>query len=299
MKIMLYIGLILLGAIVGSSIGNFQIYVWLIIFYTLISGFILLLKNKKARVLETPEVSIASKEPDAFATAEDSKPSEAIEDSDTASLSGEMEQEEVLNIENNHLPGIDNSLGNVHSLPSVEANSARFLKSDWDYLIRNAQDGGTNSILASHVLKKTAQILEIGNLQAQEMRVQSEDVLMSAQEMLKFVTEIRSIAKSAKIVAFNLMMEASRQPSGSSSTIMVVAKEVALLSENTNKLTVNIEQSVANVSEVADNNQKKCAVVSNLFKQIDAELNQFKFIMARIEDLSISQCEKIRSFEQR
>lgn len=176
-------------------------------------------------------------------------------------------------------------------------SSALFNKTDWEFLLRNAQDGGTNSILASHVLKKTALILEAGNLQALEMKAQSEEVFFSTQEMTRFVGEISAVAKSAKVVSFNLMVEASRHNASTGGPIMIVAKEMTALSESIKTLTLRIEQKINSVAAVANNNQQKCTAVSNLFGQINAELNQFKFLMARIEELSISQCEKIRSYE--
>jgi hypothetical protein len=64
------------------------------------------------------------------------------------------------------IPEIANPTGLIHeSAPSVtvpvyidsdsdfkKGNSFTFSKSDWDYLLRIALDGGANSILASHVL---------------------------------------------------------------------------------------------------------------------------------------------------
>jgi hypothetical protein len=302
-------GAILLGALLGAIVGKIQILLWSNLLYTSIFiSFYFYRKNntKKIDEAEVPEFQESQEFPesqgmdlpvDLQADSQD----DLLEDStdSTDSLAENTQQNENIETSTTFLNVIDNSAGSIQLIPAPQPQSPYFQKSDWDYLIRNAQDGGTNSILASHVLNKTAKILEYGNIQADEMKIQSEDVLITSQEMLKFVTEIRSIAKSARIVAFNLMMEASRQPAGSSGTIMVVAKEVALLAENTNKLTMSIEQSVANVSEVASNNQKKCIAVSSLFKQIDTELGQFKFIMSRIEELSISQCEKIKSFEQR
>ena len=289
-------GAILLGALLGAIVGKIQILLWSNLLYTSIFISFYFYRKNNSKKIDEAEVPEFQESPvmDSPANSQD----DLLVDS-TDSLDENIQQKENIETSTTFLNVIENSAGPIQSIPAPQPQSPYFQKSDWDYLIRNAQDGGTNSILASHVLNKTAKILEYGNIQADEMKIQSEDVLITSQEMLKFVTEIRSIAKSARIVAFNLMMEASRQPAGSSGTIMVVAKEVALLAENTNKLTMSIEQSVANVSEVASNNQKKCIAVSSLFKQIDTELGQFKFIMSRIEELSISQCEKIKSFEQR
>lgn len=188
---------------------------------------------------------------------------------------------------------------NALIIEEINESSNHFKKDDWNILIRNAQDGGTNSILASHVLKKTALILKDGNVEAREMKAQSEAVLQSSQEMLKFVSEIGSIARSAKVVSFNLMIEAGRHDAASGGAIMVVAKEMSSLSESISKLTVRMKQSVETVSELASNNEQRCSLVSSLFDQVGSELNEFKFLMARIEELSVSQCEKIKSFEEK
>ncbi|PWU18037.1 MAG: hypothetical protein C5B49_07830 [Bdellovibrio sp.] len=167
----------------------------------------------------------------------------------------------------------------------------------WDSMIRSAQDCGANSILAAHVLKKTADLLEQGKLRSDTMIQTANDVHSNTTELRNLANNIREISQHSKIVAFNLSVEAARM-GAAGLQFKVVSQEMASLSQAIAVLTSNIEKQIERVTDRTKSNETLCRDVGEIFATVDREIVAFRSLMMRIEELTTSQTERIRGLEK-
>lgn len=179
-----------------------------------------------------------------------------------------------------------------------EARAPALSPLEWDTLMRSASDGGANSILACHVLAKTREMLGVGGSQVEHMLKASNRVGSHTVELRRVTDDIKAIAGQTKIVSINLSIEAARI-AGSGRTVDVVAREMQTLSKAVDELTRVIDTKLESVHKETHENEQLCQQVGDLFVRMNRELEQFRNLMLRIQELSTTQGDKLRGLESR
>lgn len=201
-----------------------------------------------------------------------------------------------------------NSTGLAEILDAVEEEQASnvipittakkpFPALEWSKLIRNAKDGGANSVLAANVLNKTSDLLKEADEVVVSMLDSGARIKKDVTLLNEFASEIKSISKHTKIVALNISIEAARAGEAGK-TFKIVAEEMQNLSNKVNNLTLQIEKSLGEISERVKLNDNKCHEVAETFKDVHIEVSQFNNLMMRIEELATTQASGLNDFEK-
>ncbi len=192
------------------------------------------------------------------------------------------------------------SYGKLQNYDSLEENFIKSFESktnvSWNLLVRNAKDGGANSVLASYALQKSKKILQQGDETVNEMLKSVASIEEKLVDLEKFSSRIHTLSEQAKFLSLNAFIEASRAGIYGK-TFSVVADELGSLTKEVKDLTVKIDQLLKQVNESASNNKKQCLSVANVFELINGELSDFSNLVKKIEDLSVHQSHTLESFK--
>jgi len=184
---------------------------------------------------------------------------------------------------------------------AASSNQEKFQKVNkaliqWDVLVRNARDGGSNSVLACHVLKKTSDLLTQNSEQVKEMILAANSVQKDTAQLTGISGKIRSISVEAKFLSLNIAVQAARiGESGKAFTF--VAEQMKEMTDSTEKLTRLIDRMLTDVSTQTNKSTQLCEKVGKLFKSMKDELEQFRNLMLRIEELSTSQSKHLTTIK--
>lgn len=179
-----------------------------------------------------------------------------------------------------------------------ETKLEKFLNNDWNILLRNALDGGANSVLASYVLKKTSELLLQGEGQIDKMITAANGVNQITSELQTIADSIFNISRATKMVAINLSIEAARVGYGGE-TFRIIAQELQRMALNVDELMKDVDSKITEIAHQTELNHDSCACVGAVFQSINKELDQFKNLMLRIEVLSISQSDQLGEIENK
>lgn len=180
-----------------------------------------------------------------------------------------------------------------HSLPAQIVSTI-----EWDSLYRSAQDGGANSVLACHVLKKSMELLTEGNEQVASMVNVAREVQQDTVELKAMAESIHDISKASRMISINLAIEAARF-NEDGAAFNVVAEEMRKLSDLIGEHSHFVEKKIQLVQERTLANENMCREVSMLFSNTNRELVQFRNLMMRVEELSTTQNEKLKKLEKK
>ena len=169
---------------------------------------------------------------------------------------------------------------------------------EWDSLYRSAQDGGANSVLACHVLKKSMELLTEGNEQVASMVNVAREVQQDTVELKAMAESIHDISKASRMISINLAIEAARF-NEDGAAFNVVAEEMRKLSDLIGEHSHFVEKKIQLVQERTRANENMCREVSMLFSNTNRELVQFRNLMMRVEELSTTQSEKLKKLEKK
>lgn len=167
---------------------------------------------------------------------------------------------------------------------------------NWKFLIQNAKAGGTNSVAAAKILNSTINRLDAANTSINEMLTSINEILDTIFALEKLSMKINSLSDQSKIVSLNAFVEAFKAKD-QGKTFAVVANELGALSGSIKKLTGNVQRSLKSIDAKITENKNYCYDVAEFFTIIDEELSQFKKLMMRIEELSVSQSNSFQDFE--
>ena len=168
---------------------------------------------------------------------------------------------------------------------------------EWNSLIRNARDGGANSVLASKVLEKTSTLIKVSDGKVDEMIKSAGQMRIDIGNLRQISDVIKEISLQAKIVAFNATLEAGR--AGENGRVFaVVAAEISDLSSRVKALTTDIEARLGYLTQAVIKNETHCILVADLSGKTANELNQFTFLMMRLQELSTTQVQSLSSVEK-
>jgi hypothetical protein len=171
-------------------------------------------------------------------------------------------------------------------------------KTEWDSLFRSVQDGGANSILACHILKKSMDLLASGNDQVIVMVDVAKKVQQDTVELKTMTESIKSISKASRMVSINLAIEAAHFE-GQGAAFNIVAEEMRRLSDQIAHHSDTVENKIQMIQDRTKINEAICEDVSRLFSNTNSELIQFRNIMMRIEELSVSQNDRLRNLKDK
>lgn len=171
-----------------------------------------------------------------------------------------------------------------------------FAGTEWSKLMRNARDGGATSILACRVLDKTMALLNHGFKHVEMMLDAAQDVRTTTNQLSSIADDIKQVSNQTRIVSINAGIEANRA-GVHGRTFQVVAQQMTTLSDDTRKLTSDIDTKLMGVNEKININRELCGKVGKLFEDMHKELGEFKKMMMRVEELSTIQVEQLDQIE--
>lgn len=167
---------------------------------------------------------------------------------------------------------------------------------DWSKLMRNASDGGASSIMACQVLAKTAKLLEFGFKHVVDMMNASDEVRDASRRLATISEDIKQISNHSRIVSINASIEANRAGEHGR-TFQIVSQQMTDLAEDVRQLTVSMDSSLIGVNDKIELNRGLCGKVGKLFTNMNSELEEFRKLMMRVEELSIVQIEQLKKLE--
>lgn len=171
-----------------------------------------------------------------------------------------------------------------------------FAGTEWSKLMRNARDGGATSILACRVLDKTMALLNHGFKHVEMMLDAAQNVRTTTGQLSSIADDIKQVSNQTRIVSINAGIEANRA-GVHGRTFQVVAQQMTNLSDDTRKLTADIDAKLLGVNEKININRDLCGKVGKLFEDMHKELGEFKKMMMRVEELSTIQVEQLDQME--
>jgi hypothetical protein len=172
-----------------------------------------------------------------------------------------------------------------------------FAGSDWSKLMRNARDGGATSILACRILEKTMLMLEQGYKQVELMTAAAQDVRATSDQLSSVSEDMKLVSNQTRIVSINASIEA-RRAGEHGRAFNVVAQEMTTLSDDARNLTHSIDTKLDGVNEKIALSHELCAKVGRLFTNMNRELEEFRRLMTRVEQLSGIQVEQLATIEK-
>lgn len=167
---------------------------------------------------------------------------------------------------------------------------------EWAKLMRNARDGGASSIMACQVLAKTAKLLEFGFKHVVDMMNASDEVRDASRRLATISEDIKQISNHSRIVSINASIEANRAGEHGR-TFQIVSQQMTDLAEDVRQLTVSMDSSLMGVNDKIEINRSLCGKVGKLFTNMNSELEEFRKLMMRVEELSIIQIEQLKKLE--
>jgi hypothetical protein len=183
---------------------------------------------------------------------------------------------------------------------SIEINFASFFQrktsESWGVLVRNSKDGGANSVLAAHVMRKTMGQLGVANQQVTEMLQSTEGVAKSVELLASISEGIRLLSEQSKFVSLNANIEAQRVGEHGK-VFAVIAAGLGKLAADIRQMTEKTEGILKQVNHDITTNKALCHRVAQIFDGVDNELKQFNKLMMRIEELAQSQTVSFGKFE--
>jgi methyl-accepting chemotaxis protein len=169
---------------------------------------------------------------------------------------------------------------------------------DWDTLMRNAQDGGANSVLACRILEKTTRLVADGSKQVVQMVEAANGMKKNTVQLEAISKDIKGLSDQARIVSINASIEAAR--AGIHGRVFaVVTSQMKDLSSLVAAMTIPINERLADVAFKIDQNKMLCGTVSGLFVSMTKEVNEFKNLMLRVEELARIQGTQLKSLEEK
>lgn len=166
----------------------------------------------------------------------------------------------------------------------------------WGVLVRNSKDGGANSVLAAHVIRKTMGQLTEASGQVKEMLQSTESAARSVELLASISDGIRQLSEQSKFVSLNANIEAQR--AGEHGKVFaVIATGLGKLAIDIRTMTEKTESILKQVQEDMKTNKDLCHRVALIFDGVDDELKQFNKLMMRIEELAQSQTQSFSRFE--
>jgi len=194
--------------------------------------------------------------------------------------------------------------GNMHASSLFQADTGITLRElraifdgpDWSKLMRNARDGGATSILACRVLDKTMALLTHGNKHVERMLDAAQNVRATTGQLASIAEDIKQVSNQTRIVSINAGIEANRA-GVHGRTFQVVAQQMTSLSEDARQLTLSIDSKLHGVNEKISINRELCGEVGKLFGDMNAELDEFRRMMMRVEELAEIQVEQLGHIE--
>jgi len=179
---------------------------------------------------------------------------------------------------------------------SFAAFFQRKTSESWGVLVRNSKDGGANSVLAAHVIRKTMGQLSHASKQVTEMLQSTEGVAKSVELLTSISDGIRLLSEQSKFVSLNANIEAQR--AGEHGKVFaVIAAGLGKLATDIRQMTEKTEGILKQVNEDMKTNKALCQRVARIFDGVDEELKQFNKLMMRIEELAQSQTQSFGKFE--
>lgn len=179
---------------------------------------------------------------------------------------------------------------------SFAAFFQRKTSDSWGVLVRNSKDGGANSVLAAHVIRKTMAQLGTASQQVTEMLQSTEGVARSVELLASISDGIRLLSEQSKFVSLNANIEAQR--AGEHGKVFaVIAAGLGKLATDIRQMTEKTESVLKQVNEDMGKNKALCQRVARIFDGVDEELKQFNKLMMRIEELAQSQTQSFGKFE--
>jgi methyl-accepting chemotaxis protein len=106
------------------------------------------------------------------------------------------------------------------------------------------------------------------------------------------------VSQQSKIVSINAGIEANRAGE-QGRAFHVVAQEMTTLSEDVRNLTQSIDAKIGGVNEKITLNRDLCQQVGTLFDNMNRELEEFRKLMMRVEELSVVQVQQLGDLESR
>ncbi len=171
-------------------------------------------------------------------------------------------------------------------------------KVEWSGIYRDAKDTAANSILSRHVLKKSVELLVDGRGNIGEMNNATENVKHSIQDLKLELNGISDISKLSKMIAINLAIESNRLGKNGT-TFGTIASEMQRLDASISQYISEIDKRILVIAGCLEISLNIAKNVNQLFFNTDMELTQFRNLMLRIEDLSVSQTQKLENLEKK
>lgn len=198
------------------------------------------------------------------------------------------------------VPSTSAPITEVNAAPPAEApkSTSKDLQVEWSSVFRDARDTGANSVLSRHVLKKSVELLSDGNGHIDKMNSATENVQDSIENLKIELNGISGISKLSKMIAINLAIESARL-GDEGATFIVIANEMEGLDAAINEYIAEIDKKISVITESIEVSQKLVKNVNQLFYNTNVELTQFRNLMLRIEDLSLSQTQKLEKLEKK
>jgi methyl-accepting chemotaxis protein len=172
----------------------------------------------------------------------------------------------------------------------------RTTQNSWTVLLRNANDGGANSVVSTYVLHKMSKQMDIANQCIQSMLTSSLKMSQVISTLTALAYEIKRLSDHSKIVSLNAFMEATHAGEFEKN-FSQVAKELSDLSDRIKKVSLKIYRLLTAINLQVINNSVICGTVADIFVFVEKNLSEFSELMIKIEHLSSSQTKQFSDFE--
>ncbi len=181
---------------------------------------------------------------------------------------------------------------------SFAANFKKSTDSTWDLLLRNAKDGGANSVLAAKLLTKIVGVINSVNSSNRDLLNSSQDLKNITIKLEDISHQVKKLTDQSRMVSFNASIEAARAGEHGK-TFAVVAEEINKLSGTIRELSQTTSESLELMEHKIEHNQNSCRDISDSCFAVEHELIQFSNLMSRIEQLSETQTKAFHIFKEK